>query len=377
MSKLLFIEPYDIFMPRGNSHWGVNSGDYGQIQMLPTPSIFAGAIRSFIAVHDADAFEAIKKGNLPNDSKYARSLGTLEEPGEFRIKNVLLVQKKDKGYEPIYSMPGDITIFDNSDVRMAKPVALPSVIKHQNHLPYSAVLKAPAKKPSGKYYLSCKGYEKYINGYEITFDDLISISSLWQTEMRVGIGLDSNTGTAKEGMLYSAESISFKENIGFLVEVEGADDVLPSDGTLSLGGDQRAADYCLISVNQFQYDLKNIEQKKKFKLILTTPAIFNNGWLPDNIEKIGEDYYLKYKDCSAKLVCAAINGYETVSGWNMVKNMPKVAMKSVPAGSVYWFENFEGALSSLNELLNKGLWCENADRQRVAEGYNRFAVAAY
>lgn len=380
MSKTFFVKPFDVIMPRGNRHWGVSSGDFGQINMPPAPSVFAGAFRSLIASSDSETYKTIIKGKMPTNPKYASVLGSLEQPGTFQIANINIGIKNGDKYEPLYLLPNDITLFENGDqldIRYSNPDVLPSIIKQNNILPLSAILKAPSKKPINGYWLKESGFKKYINGEKILCSDLVKSSELWKKEMRVGVALDNNSRAAKEGQLYSAETISLKENVGFIVKIDGADEVLPNVGTISLGGDQRAANFELIDLKLPKINTEKIEQEKEFKLILNVPAIFKNGWIPDLVEKDGENYILNYKGCKAKLVCASINGYETLSGWNMVDNLPKTAMKTVPAGSVYWFDLIEGSVSVIKDLAETGLWNNNPDKQRVVEGYNRAYLAVY
>jgi hypothetical protein len=52
-------------------------------------------------------------------------------------------------------------------------------------------------------------------------------------------------------------------------------------------------------------------------------------------------------------------------------------MKTVPAGSVYWFEDITGDINNLKTIIETGLWASSPDKQRLAEGYNRVEVAAY
>lgn len=380
MSKTFFIKPIDVIMPRGNRHWGVSSGDFGQINMPPAPSVFAGAFRSLIASSDNETYKTITKGKIPNNPKYASVLGSLEQPGTFQIANINIGIKIGDKFETLCLLPNDITLFENGDkldIRYSNPDVLPSIIKQNNTLPLVAILKAPSQKPINGYWLKESGFKKYINGEKILCSDLVKSYELWKKEMRVGVALDNNSRAAKEGQLYSAETISLNENVGFIVKINGADEVLPNIGTLSLGGDQRAANFELINLKLPEINTEKIEQEKEFKLILNVPAIFKNGWIPDLVEKDGENYILNYKDCKAKLVCASINGYETLSGWNMVDNLPKTAMKTVPAGSVYWFDLIEGSVSVLKDLVENGLWNDNHDKQRVVEGYNRAYLAAY
>ena len=380
MSKTLFVKPIDVIMPRGNRHWGVSSGDFGQIDMPPAPSVFAGAFRSLIASSDCETYKAIMKGEKPTNSLYASALGSLEEPGTFQIVSINIGIKKENRFETMYKLPNDITLFEKDGVvkiRYSKPDVMPSIIQQNNILPLVAILKAPSEKPVSGYFLRKSGFEKYINGEEIVISDLIKISDLWKKEMRVGVALDNNSRAAKEGQLYTAETISFKDDVGFIVKINGADEVLPDSGTISLGGDQRAADFYSIKYEFPKINVEKIEQNNEFKLILNVPAIFKKGWIPDLVEKEGENYILNYKGCKAQLVCASVNGYETLSGWNMVKNLPKTAMKTVPVGSVYWFDVKEGSVSVLKDFAKTGIWCDNPDKQRVVEGYNRATLAVY
>lgn len=381
MSKQIFVKPYDIFMPRGNSHFGVNSGDFGQVKMLPAPSIFAGAFRSYIASRDSEVLAAISRGEKPKNHEYAEVLGSLADPGSFKITNVCLAINQAEKFETVFSLPDDLVIFEENnkvEIKAMSPAIFPKIFRSEQILPKVAILRAPSRKPTGGYFFKQSGYVKYLAGEIIMSEDLIKESELWNKETRVGIALDPKTRSAQEGMLYSAEALSFKDNAGFIVTISGADQISAlAKGDLSLGGDQRASNFKQIQVSIPEVDYKKIEQNKKFKLLLTSPAMFSEGWVPDNVKIKGSDYILSYKNCKAKLVCASIKGYETLSGWNMVKKMPKTAVKTVPAGSVYWFEDFEGDISSLKDLINNGIWNDNLCKQRVAEGYNRAVVAAY
>ncbi len=380
MTVQYFVKPYDIFMPRGNSHWGVNSGDFGKIKMLPSPSLFAGAFRSKIASTNLKVFSDISKGKMPSESSYAKVLGSLDETGTFRIKNVILARRLESNqYEPIISMPADVTVFDD-DVRMARPQLLPSIVKAGHELPMCAIMKAPQKKPVGSYYLNYNGISKYLCGDMLDISCLIGQNNLWESEMRVGIALNCDTRATEEGKIYTAEAISFCDDIGFIVGIEGSDDLLGDKGTVVLGGDQRPADYCKIDFIFPKIDLNKIEQSKKFKLILNTQAIFEKGWIPNGISFENGEFTLNYNGLKARLVCAAINGYETISGWNMVANLPKPAIKMVPAGSVYWFDNLEGNIAGLSEYLENGICfssCDMPDKQRVVEGFNKAFVAEF
>jgi CRISPR-associated protein Cmr3 len=48
-------------------------------------------------------------------------------------------------------------------------------------------------------------------------------------------------------------------------------------------------------------------------------------------------------------------------------------------GSVYGFEDFNGAMASLDKLVSEGFWSVSGypDRQRQAEGFNNVMIAAW
>ncbi|MCS6787457.1 MAG: hypothetical protein NZ524_10545, partial [Thiobacillaceae bacterium] len=103
-----------------------------------------------------------------------------------------------------------------------------------------------------------------------------------------------------------------------------------------------------------------------FKLVLTTPGLFAQGWRPDLPPAL-----------AARLVCAAVPRFEVVSGWDLAAWAPKLAQRAVPAGAVYWFEDFAGDADMLAEWVAGGLWGENADPRRRAEGYNNALLGVW
>jgi CRISPR-associated protein Cmr3 len=52
----------------------------------------------------------------------------------------------------------------------------------------------------------------------------------------------------------------------------------------------------------------------------------------------------------------------------------------VPAGSVYWFDEFDGDFGKLAAWVNQGMWPQNLttlQQSRRAEGYNRALLGAW
>jgi len=384
MITFSFIKPYDVFMPRGNSHFGVTSGDFGQIRMLPAPSLFAGAFRSMLAAKKpADLFE-IENGRKPKSSAMAESLGSISEPGSFRVAMLALAKVENGKHFMFFPMPADLVVFGERNknknslvIAKIRPEAKPAALNCPSPLPLMPILKAPLQKPSGGLWLNEAGFKSYLEGNIPASSDLVSEKDFWIKEIRVGITLDGQTRSAADGMLYSAEVISFGENIGFIAGLQGVDETLPEKGELRLGGDARAAHFTRIKFKVPETSIGRIKESKAFRLVLASPGIFAEGWLPDGVSRRESEFYLEKPGFSARLACATLNGNDIVSGWDMFAGKPKEAQRVVPAGSVYWFDKLEGDADALVSFIQNGLWGKTPDRQRVAEGFNQAFLASY
>lgn len=191
--------------------------------------------------------------------------------------------------------------------------------------------------------------------------------------------MDAQGRTTEEGQLYTVETVALGEGIGFLSGITGADNLLPTDGVLRLGGDGRGAQHTRIEWQPPQPDWAAIAQSKRFRLSLTTPGLFEQGWLLPGMTAENGGYRWKTKEFSAHLVTASTARAETISGWDIASNQPKPALKAVSSGSVYWFDQFEGEVSALQKLVEHSLFSIDAypDRKRRAEGFNSILIGAW
>jgi len=110
---------------------------------------------------------------------------------------------------------------------------------------------------------------------------------------------------------------------------------------------------------------------------LLTPGLFRRGWLPDSVVEENGEYWLKANGFTARLACAAVSRAEVISGWDLLKWLPKTAERAAPAGSVYWFDQLQGDVGKLANWVATGIWDENIDSQRRAEGFNRAWLGAW
>ena len=250
---------------------------------------------------------------------------------------------------------------------------------------------------------------KHIAGKDLDTDtDGLPVAKMHTRDPRLGIGLDNDSGTVEMGLIYTTEGHAFSpptqpppsgpqwgegggfSETGFLIGIEGAEGLLSESGFLRLGGDGRAAHYRRVEWQPPALPLEAIARTGRFRLILLTAGLFSSafasgkghdatalGWLPTGVARAGEDYLLRSAGCTARLMCAAVPRREIVSGWDLFRWKPKDALRAAPAGSVYWFEDFEGDPGKLARWVESGLWGDNAGQQRCAEGYNLASLAAW
>ena len=193
---------------------------------------------------------------------------------------------------------------------------------------------------------------------------------------------------AAEGRIYTSEAVALRTkdrtcekkdlefDVGFVVQIAGADGLVPRNGLVRLGGDGRGAriDACEMLLPEPDWD--RIAKERRFRLVLSTPGLFEQGWRLPGIQPDGVTWQGP-NGASARLLCAEVSRAQVVSGWDLAQRVPKAALRAAPAGSVYWFESFEGDISALRKLAEDGFGCLSSypDRARHAEGFNNALVA--
>lgn len=367
-----FVNAVDTVSIRGNKLFG-DAGSHGESNFPPKPSVLSGAFRSVLWVNNGGDASAIQQS-------------------PFSITGVFPARQDKHGKVELFlPLPADLLVTDKDKskgegkvVRKLKPQKLDSAIQHSqvSPLPMMPILRQgkPAK-PENGWLLNQSGIAAYLGGETLTETHITKQAELWGKESRIGIGLNCDSRTADEGKLFTVEHTVPQQpenkgiTAGLVVGIANGDD-LPESGFIRLGGDGRAAEFSLTGAPA----INAIPKSATFKLVLLTPGLFANGWLPDGIEEENGAYWLKLDGFKARLACAAVSRAEVVSGWDLVKWFPKDAERTAPAGSVYWFDQATGDFAALDKLVTQGLWAKTPDNQpnsRQAEGYNRVLLAAW
>jgi len=392
----VFIEPLDLLFPRGNKLFG-DPGSYGEALVPPWPSAVAGALRSRMLVDAGLDPKEFAAGKVRHES-----LGTVEQPGPFTVTAFHLARRYDGGQvELLVAPPADLVVFKgetgSATVAAAHPRAPAEGLASSADLPQLAVLpQEKRKKPAIGYWLTESGWKSYLAGQLPSGEQLVPSSCLWRYDERVGVGLDPDKGRAREHQLFSVQGLALvkrgspihgedngKEatpatyDVGFLVEVK--DGTPPTEGLLRFGGDGRGALLWPANVNLPEPDFELIASAGRCRLVLTTPGIFQDGWLPPGVRPDGHGgFVFELAGVRGRLVAAAVPRFQVVSGWDLARWRPKPAQRAAPAGSVYWLEDLQASPEALEGLVQRGLWDEPCpDPVRRAEGFNRFTLAPW
>jgi CRISPR-associated protein Cmr3 len=184
------------------------------------------------------------------------------------------------------------------------------------------------------------------------------------TEIRTHVQIDPSTGAARDEMLFSTVGLRLQPDFSLSFRVRGeADDLAPITRLRAyhpFGGERRLAWFqtcprlapaweCPIPIRAA---LSN--RPSRVRLVLGTPGIFANGWLPKWLQE--NSIVPGTGTVRLRLISAAINRWLPVSGWSYDRRTfgAKPIRRMVPAGSVYFCEVLPG--SDPAELAS--LWLE-------------------
>lgn len=381
-----FIEPLDVLFLRGNKLFG-DPGSHGESLVPPWPSVAAGALRSRILADDGIDLTAFAAGKIPH-----ATLGTPAVPGSFTVTAFHLARRfADGRVEALIAPPADLVVSEDThgvpSINALSPVQTVTGLMASTPFAALPVLAETSRgKPASGYWLTETGWRAYLAGKLPAPGDLVKSSDLWKIDPRVGVGLDADTRRAADGRLFSVQAVAMTQrqhgtqdsfDVGFVAAVSGAS--LPQDGTVRLGGDGRAAAIHPVTTTLPEPDYAAIAAARRCRIVLATPGIFAGGWLPTGFAQADNgSTRFDFAGVKARLVCAAVPRFETVSGWDLARWQPKPAQRAAPAGSVYWLDQLDATPDALRKLAAAGLWCTPCeDAARRAEGFNRITLAAY
>lgn len=380
-----FIEPVDVLSLRGNLLFG-SAGSVGDSRMPPSPSVVSGAVRSGLMANrgvDLTAFAAdsglVKDDLFGSPSKAGAFTLCSMQPGRLR---------PDGSLEPLHGLPADLVATMNADGVMQMCALTPQVpplgLSGSTALPMWPVLaQTNASKAIEGVRLTARGWKLHLDGLlarttpESASDLTVAEDELWASELRIGIAMDAVSGRADDGKLFSTGVHAFKPGVGLLVRIQG---LLLSEQILRFGGDGHGARLRPAHVDWPAADYESIVTAGRCRIILTSPGLFPDGWLPSGTQSPDSINGARFDlgGVRGRIVCAATPRGRVVSGFDLAAGRPKPAQRAAATGSVYWVDDLEASVDDLRALATTGLWQgEDYSHPRRAEGYNRFAFATW
>ena len=381
----LFVEPADVLLFRdGRSFSAANSDTLARGVFPPRPTVFYGAIRSaLMSRNDAD----FDQPTFGLSGPVADVVGTKTDAGTLSIVRFALARRNGGAVERLYPVPSDILVRKGDRDRDApraerrytllRPREAPGRTNGPDdvQLPWTDddALNAVYTAASG--YLPEPAFREVVSGNETAMCNAIDAESLFRTEPRTSVALDGETGTGRSGQLFTVAFTRTDSEVGFLLRLEDDAGAVPPKGWLRLGGEARAAHFTVVDASRTADGdlISTIQKEGHFKLVLTTPAVFEQGWRPDVVDSDGRG---TLAGCRVQLRGAAVEGYEPLGGWDMAAGRPKTTRRAVPAGSVYFFDLEDP--SDAPQLAEKGfiLPLASSDEDRK-QGLGLAALGTY
>lgn len=353
------IEPLDNFFFRGPEPFEAG----GETTVLhgsfpPLPSVYAGAFRTFIRDKNLGA-RGIKVGfnglMIQNIQHFPMPLDVYLTSRYNGGKRVGMQKSLVKTPLSSYPLPFMLSIEDKDGSKEKEPF-----------IPYIAE----------------KEMSSYIKAEEDNIT-CIDIGRLLRWEDKLGIEVDSRSGTSKNQQIYSISCVrpELKSELKLAVDIKA--DLLKESGVIKLGGEGKIGSFRRSGCQT------NIEaepgEKEYFKLYLATPAIFRNGWFPGWLDK--EQYTgifsFHNKRVKVRLLSACVGkripcggfGYGGAEKDLKGRYRPREQRLAVPAGSVYYFQLLRGTYADAVKLFHGK--CLSNYREGLGFDYDVFNKSRY
>jgi len=342
MSKLWKFSALDSLFFRDGTPYNAGEGGQVTVGFPPYMTTLQGAVRTALA--SGQGWTPEQPDKWPKELGIPEDLGkvALQGPYIFKDKEILFpapllyLQKKD-GEEISCTLlvPGEEMECDLGTKRLPKPT-----LKLEG-----------AKAPEG-YWLKRSGLEKVLAGKVPAKEDMVDQEGLWKSENRTGIGLNHETRTSQDGMIYSCVQVRPEKNVSLGVFVSG----VPEDwhrqvpAVVPLGGEGRLA---AIEVDDNGEDIvpPPVLQPQggtvNFTVVLITP-----GYYEEDTREVIEN---GPPGIPGQCISACVGKVEQVGGWDIKNCRPRPLHPVIPAGSAWFFRAEENELDSIRSLHGKCL----------------------
>lgn len=326
--SLKLIIPRDPLIFRDGKPFTAVPGERAKSIPFPFPATVAGAVRTRKGTNANGIFDRTKIKSLLEDVS---------------IRGPFLVElEADKKVQWYFPAPADALQMSETEIHSLAPIEFDNGTSDlESGLKLIGAKNSINEKPMQKppLYWNWESLQAWL----LNPDVQLSLSEATrgpQSETRTHVSIDKGSQTAESGALFQTSGFEFlkkskklSEATQFALAIETEETL--DDGVDTLGGERRVVYWensttSLPKIDDVKDDKENLKQKiekdKHCRLMLVTPAFFENGYLPEHLK---ETY-------NFEIVAVALPRYQTISGWDYEKVAPKATRRLVPAGSVYF-----------------------------------------
>ncbi len=368
----IFIEPRELLLFRTGRPFSAGEHNFAESLFPPTPETLQGAVRALLATqwgavqqpplhHPVDIFRQQELKNL---------IGDVSGYGRLRFTGMTLGRRReDQKIERLFPAPAHILQVTLKDTEKKATQALVFLRPEQREdqwtncpseqkallFPDLSGRETAGKSEAPNGWLTWQNLQIALQNKQLPEKNnyLVPEDKVYRIESRLGISMNTATKTTKEGFLYQMLMIRMQKDYGFIIDLALADEgqskndlvpqerpcsippelqFLPSEGWLTIGGDQRAARFFRLETPQCAEETVAVSPSSAARLLyFATPAYFMHGWLPEDRSIFPVQPYT-----------AAISRYQSIGGWSLdpqnAGGRGKTMHRCVPAGSVYFFE---------------------------------------
>lgn len=362
----VLIDPCDVLFFRDYKPFSGGEQSVAAVRFPPLPLPFVGALRTVMLEQLLDD-KSRRLDHILDDPKVTNQVGGSDDPWPLSFTGPFLVSQNDEQSNLYLPCPADLL---HGKDRLGEDLFFPLVPAQHSILPGvktskpEFILRAADSQGNAE---SSKGVlidarmiESYLTG-DSDFDQEMILPSedVFRKEPRTGIALEPGKRTARQGMLYSADFVRLQKDYRLLMRVYSSADYipLPEQGSIRLGGEGKFAFFRQCQSDELfagledigQEIIKEIQDTSRFKLCLMSPAIFRQGWLPDEVAP--ESFTMTINSQDFMLKGAAVSKAVLVGGWDLKKKRPRTLYRALPAGSVYFFEADEQISEETAQLV--------------------------
>ncbi|WFE68510.1 type III-B CRISPR module-associated Cmr3 family protein [Thiomicrospira sp. R3] len=347
----------------------------------PSPRTLIGALRAAVGeAHQVD-WKAYREGQQP---QIAEKIGAPNEalPPNTQFSGVA-IRRNGQGYYPMplnwLAIPAQQGQPKGYQLYKLLPDTSP-IHCDLGHVCLPAVPKDAEKgaKPLEHTYISSKAWAQLQTCLQtsafIAETECLKRDDLFKSEPRLGIARNNKTRKTEDGQLYQTKHLRLAQGISLEIDSQGWA-VESHLNTVMLGGEGRLAQLTQHHTEIAQpITLPN--QAKGLILTLTSPAHFQQGWIPDGFsqtERNGQTLWQgQINGVELTLICAVIGKAHREGGWNLAQHQSRGVESLVPAGSAYYFEVNQNDINQAWSALQN-----HAIGQDTVIGRGQFNLAVY